>query len=464
MSKEEQFEHIENKIKQAIQNNQPDFDEKAWVKMEALLDKDEKKPKSFYWLWFLLPLLLVGAGSAYLSYNYKNIHKNSAENIVKVATNKNNVQSSKKPEVISEQEIVQNISQSPTQKNNEESFANTGLIKGRQIAENMLSQKNNQQLKEITSGKQSKIIKSKIKITGIRENIVINNAGITENDNSYNPDRKVQTTDEAKIKIKTSENKPVEDASIIGEKGKDKNVPADVKKNIVDSALIAVKNEKKTDIVDPNKKSKQIQAQKKQSPFYLLGSFGADIGSVKLFSFNNSSLAAKYGIGIGYQLNNKWSVQTGFYAGRKKYAAGPNDYHAKEHSYWSYVQITKVDAVCMIYEIPIAVRYNFLRKASLSYYATAGLSSYLMKKEDYNYYYIRYNIPHEAYYSYTGNAHFLSTFSLSAGVEKKLSNTLSLQLEPSVSLPLSGVGDGKVKLFSTAIMVGVKYLPFKKRK
>ena len=466
MSKEEQFEHIENKIKQAIQNNHPDFDEKAWVKMEALLDKDEKNPKPFYWLWILLPVLILGAGGAYF-YNYKNSHKSSTENIAKVSTD-NTVQSSKKSEILKDTKIAENNPQPLSQKNNEAPIPkNYGLIKKKQIIKDILPPESDQHLKETTDGRQSKINKSKTTATvkGVKENISVNSADIVENSNLYNEKGKVQITDKGKTKIKTSENEPVEDAAI-AKKEEDKNVPAEIKKIDTDSSALLIANDKKKPDVDikNNKKNQPAQVQKKMSPFYLLGSLGADMGSVKLFSFNNSSLAAKYGIGIGYQLNSKWSVQTGFYAGKKKYVAGPNDYHVKKHSYWSYVKITKVDATCMVYEIPVTVRYDFLHKASVSYFATAGVSSYLMKKEDYNYYYIRYNIPQKAYYSYTGNAHFLSTLSLSAGAEKKLSSTLSLQLEPSISLPLSGVGDGKVKLFSTAIMVGVKYLPFEKRK
>lgn len=453
MSKEKQFEHIENKIKQAIENNQPVFDENAWYKMEALLNKDEKKPKPFYWVWFLLPLLLAGAGSAYF-YNYKKSHINFPENIAKNSTG-NTTHSSKAPNVITDGKVDELLSK----KNNEEPLPASVLIK------DSLVQKSNQQLKEITSSTQLKINKSKTSSIRVIKNGIINNTDIAKNGKSYNDKRKVKIIDKGKTKIKTSENEVAEEAVIIEKKAADKDVvPTEIKKNDADSSsLLIAERKKKPDVDIKNDKRQQpLKTHNKLSPFYLLSSFGADIGSVKLFSFNNSSLGVKYGIGIGYQLNSKWSLQTGFYAGKKKYVAGPDDYHVKEHSYWSYVKITKVDAACMIYEIPITFRYNFLRKTSVSYYATAGVSSYLMKKENYNYYYIRYNMPHEAYYSYTGNTHFLSTFSLSAGIEKKLSPTLSLQLEPSISIPLSGVGDGEVKLFSTSIMLGVKYLPFKK--
>jgi len=142
-------------------------------------------------------------------------------------------------------------------------------------------------------------------------------------------------------------------------------------------------------------------------------------------------------------------LQTGFYVGTKKYVAGPDDYKVKEGSYWNMVQIVKVDAACLVYDIPVTLRYNFLQKPTLTYYLTTGLSSFIMKREDYYYYYIRNYMPHESSYSYTG-------------IEKKLSSAFSLEVEPSVSIPLSGVGDGRVKLYGVALQFGVKYQPIKK--
>ena len=200
----------------------------------------------------------------------------------------------------------------------------------------------------------------------------------------------------------------------------------------------------------------------KASGFYLLATGGTDAGSTKLFSFSNSTITPKYGIGIGYQLNQKLSVQTGFYVTNKKYIASPYDYHAKAGSYWSEVQMEKVIAACLVYEIPITVRYNFIQRPKVTYYGTVGTSSYIMKKEDYDYFYTSYNMPHEKSWQYTGNKHFFSTLTFAAGIEKKLSGEISLIFEPSFSIPIAGVGDGKVKLFSSSLQVGMKYKPFKK--
>ena len=185
-------------------------------------------------------------------------------------------------------------------------------------------------------------------------------------------------------------------------------------------AAIATDKKTKADENTPAKKKQSTLEQKKSSPFYFLALLGPDIGSVKLFSFNNSSVTAKYGVGAGYQLNRRFSLQTGFYAGKKKYIAGPDDYHTKYSNTDPNYKLNSVDANCMVYEIPLTIRYDFLQKSSFSYYASTGLSSYLMKKEDYHYYYTNYNVPGPRNITaYTGNKHLFSNLSIVCWHRKK---------------------------------------------
>ena len=56
-------DELDNKMKEATEGYHPAYDDKAWDKMEVLLDKhlpQEKKRRRFILL--LLPLLLVGTG------------------------------------------------------------------------------------------------------------------------------------------------------------------------------------------------------------------------------------------------------------------------------------------------------------------------------------------------------------------------------------------------------------------
>jgi hypothetical protein len=153
------------------------------------------------------------------------------------------------------------------------------------------------------------------------------------------------------------------------------------------------------------------------------------------------------------------AVQTGFYVAQKKYIAGAGDYKAKPGSYWEYVDIRKVDAKCMVFEIPVSLRYDFSQKKSHSWFVLGGLSSYIMKSEEYHYDYMRYGIRYYDYRDYTGNKHLFSVLNLSVGLDKKIANRFSFVVNPYVSLPVTGVGEGRIKLFSAGIQAGLKFMP-----
>jgi hypothetical protein len=278
--------------------------------------------------------------------------------------------------------------------------------------------------------------------------------------------KRIKSTTRGRTRAKIKQVESTQDEEAIADSTDDaanKNVIAktDDKKlaaspdKIKDSAKTIVS---KDTLADSSKKEvAKKETKHKTSKFYVLASIGPDLASVDFFSFNNSTVTARYGVGVGYQLSKKFSIETGFYAGRKEYIAGPYDYHTKQGSYLNMVDITKVGANCLIYDIPITVRYNFYQRAKTTYFATAGLSSFIMKKEDYEYYYVVNNMNRQVGYSYTGNNNLFSICTLSVGIEKKLSNAFSLQAQPSVNIPIAGVGEGTVKLYSTAIQFVIKY-------
>ena len=70
------FNDIEQAIKAAIEAHEPAFDEQAWKKMEALLDKEKDRKRPFiFWMWWLLPFL-IGAGTiSYFVFNDESTNK-----------------------------------------------------------------------------------------------------------------------------------------------------------------------------------------------------------------------------------------------------------------------------------------------------------------------------------------------------------------------------------------------------
>lgn len=197
------------------------------------------------------------------------------------------------------------------------------------------------------------------------------------------------------------------------------------------------------------------------SRFYVIITGGAEASGVKLFA--SDKITGRAGLAAGYQLNKNISVQTGFFISNKKYVAGKNDYKAKAGSYWGMVDIKSINADCKVYEILLQLRYDFTAGKKLNLFATAGLSSYIMKKEDYYFYYDRYGAAHEAEAYYTGNKSIFSVLRFSAGVEKKISKNFSAFVSPGIAIPLAGVGEGEVKLYSTDLMIGLKLTPGRRK-
>ncbi|CAN5645491.1 hypothetical protein BH11BAC3_BH11BAC3_38250 [soil metagenome] len=443
---EKQFNHIENRIREAAENSVPDFDENAWLKMEARLDKEDKKRRFLFW-WYLLPLLLIVGGVAYYFVNdqptreltaQKPIQTDTAK--IQIITGKNADDNNKKPGVaIKDKSNNQPVDIVKSSIKSEVDFVN--------------KKPNAYQTADANKNPTTDLLYPVYKkMQGLKEGsatstITLGEGADLEMEHSDSTQQYTSTTSGEKENVNEIKNISGNNPEV------KKDSLGNVKKDSLSNNIITNSSEKK-----PGKKVKNIQP----SRFYLLASLGADAGSVKLLSFHDSKFTAKYGVGIGYQLNKKLSIQTGFYASRKKYIAGPGDYSPKAGSYWSMVRIVKVDAACLVYDIPVTLRYNFLQKGTNTYFATAGVSSYIMKKEDYQYYYTRNYTPYQSAWSYTGNKNYFSVFNFSAGIEKKLTSQFSILAEPSISIPISGVGDGRVKLYGAALQLSVKYQPSKK--
>jgi hypothetical protein len=169
-----------------------------------------------------------------------------------------------------------------------------------------------------------------------------------------------------------------------------------------------------------------------------------------------------YGIGLGYTLNNRWAIQTGILQTEKLYTAGPEAYKVKPGSYYAYNRINAVDAECRVLEIPLLVRYNIRRSKPGTFYATAGFATAIMKEEEYYFDYKRAN-GQQAYATRvyaTGNVHWFSSAMLSAGYEKPVGKRMSLSAQSFLKLPLAGVGEGNVRFSSFGVQAGINYSPF----
>ena len=108
-----------------------------------------------------------------------------------------------------------------------------------------------------------------------------------------------------------------------------------------------------------------------------------------------------------------------------------------------------------MYEIPLNVRYTFSEKKKSTWFASAGISSYLMNKEKYDYtvMYFGTTYPYSKDYKSHDNQ-FAAVINISAGYTYKIGKIGDLRIEPYLKLPVHKVGTGELPIQSGGIMIG----------
>ena len=211
-----------------------------------------------------------------------------------------------------------------------------------------------------------------------------------------------------------------------------------------------------------DKKEKELAKKsgtRKKNTFFFSFSVAPDVSWVG--KNDPGKLKLLTGAGFGYTFKDRLTVRTGFYGARKIYSATHYDYKPVV-SPPSPNYIDNIAADCKVYEIPLQLSYNFGQSKKHNWFAGAGLSSYIMKEEEYVY---LYKWPNGSTNSYTKTIHneyehFFAVLTLSAGYQYKINRTLSISAEPYLKLPLKGVGYGRVKLNSAGVMFSVNISPF----
>ena len=193
------------------------------------------------------------------------------------------------------------------------------------------------------------------------------------------------------------------------------------------------------------------------SPWFIGFGYAPDISMVGFGEL--SSPGSNLILSLEHRLGARWSIQTGIIYSSKKYKAKGEEYHPPE-DFWDYGEVPEgMDAKCDVIDIPVNLRYYFKPGARHQFYASTGLSTYLMLTEDYYYDYGYYGNPNSRdYWSVKNeNQHFFGIYNFSAGYQKSIGKQWYLEIEPFIKVPLSGVGFGEVDLWSTGSMFSLKY-------
>jgi len=181
----------------------------------------------------------------------------------------------------------------------------------------------------------------------------------------------------------------------------------------------------------------------------------------KVGSASAAHVGSIYGLTAGFNFNKRWSVQTGFLYSEKYYTSTGGEYQKiPGYPYNPQIKIIKVNAECLMWDLPVNVRYNWLYRPAQRAFVSAGLSSYFMKQEDLHYWYEYGSMPgYKRWVNNNSSSYWFSVLNLSAGFEQRIIEGLTVQAEPFFKVAVRDIGYGKINLKSYGIFLGLKYIP-----
>ncbi|HEX5151892.1 MAG TPA: hypothetical protein VFW07_10610 [Parafilimonas sp.] len=220
-----------------------------------------------------------------------------------------------------------------------------------------------------------------------------------------------------------------------------------------DSATAAAVNDKDTINISDKAKKQAITIKPTDHYFYAGLVVGGDMSFVKY----QKAQPIGYNIGLlaGYKFK-KLSIESGLLFVKKNYYTDGEYFDKSKIPYFNDAEILTVDGYCRMFEIPLNIKYDFIEKKRHSFFATAGLSSYLMNKEYYNYDYIKDGLWHNGSRAYMhSDQNWFSILNLSAGYELRTGSKTRIRIEPYYKAPLNGVGTGSLPVSSIGVNAGI---------
>lgn len=470
-------EEMDHMIRDAAENHHPAYNDKAWEKMEKMLNRHlPQKRDGRRYVFFLLFFLLLGGGVLFSVYKPgsnrtpgKNMTAQKAIPAAPITESQappaNEKSPAETPEILNPEPetITPPASLIPAPENPAAMADVNRLPETLKNKSNGLRPTGNKKIPGAAKARTT------IRITG-----PANDAG---NEPVLTRNRYAGAKNRANKNSGTKKNITITVASPEEEAG---SPPASSKEQVVNPEIAAMpvkEDQKKEEIAqttEPEKKkeeavTKNNQApgpEKKKQPKNPAGQFGITVSAGPDISFIDLKKPGKatlmYGAGLSYSFAKRITVRAGFYTSRKIYDAAPNQYHSAGGNY---PYLYNIAAECKVYEIPVSISYHFGQRKNHDWFGSAGLSSFLMKSEYYDY---EYKTPGGQYYHYAAtikdeNKHYFSVLTLSGGYRYAAGKRIWLQAEPYIKLPLGGVGVGKVKLNSLGVLFTATIKPFAKK-
>ncbi|MEO8583593.1 MAG: outer membrane beta-barrel protein [Flavitalea sp.] len=199
--------------------------------------------------------------------------------------------------------------------------------------------------------------------------------------------------------------------------------------------------------------NKVVPVTKHQSKLYAGLIVGPDFSWIHSQKVKDAGYSV--GLSLGYRLNKHFAIELGALYDQKKYFTSGEYFNKTGAGVPANVSIDWLNGGCKMFEVPLLARFNFNISKS-AFFVSGGLTSYLMKNEDYIYRAEANGSWYEGHRSYdnSGN-HLFANMQWTLGYNLRLSSTTQLRLEPYIKVPVKNIGIGKMPVTSSGIYFGI---------
>jgi hypothetical protein len=211
-----------------------------------------------------------------------------------------------------------------------------------------------------------------------------------------------------------------------------------------------------TPLASAEKPGLPLKKNRSEKGFYYGLGGGIGWNAIKDQGFNNANFKAAFI--AGYRINPFFSVESGISFSQKSYATTGKYFNMDEmhKANPSVTEIMDVKGSSNLFELPLMIRYDMVRKNNHRLFSTIGLSSYLITMEN-NYYNVMMNgtaQPMHGTYS-KDKIYYTASLDFGLGFEKDFSKKTHVRLEPYLQLPIGGIGVGKLPVKTIGVRLAL---------
>jgi len=166
------------------------------------------------------------------------------------------------------------------------------------------------------------------------------------------------------------------------------------------------------------------------------------------------------GMLLGYRISTKLSVESGIMLGKRSYYSMGKYFSMSKiaSSMPAGMEIITIDGQSSQLEIPLSLKYDFIRRPQSGLFFTAGVVSHVFLQEENHYQTMLNGVPANQMGMYKEDYFSLaSELQISGGYEHTIGKSSRFRIEPYKKIPMKKSGMGSMPVFSSGVNVSVMY-------